>query len=86
MKKIKCNSVNYRQGYVEVESGIHEGCVNLELTGIHPEIDITNISLGSGELSDDAFISNVELELNLDEAQLLVTLLQDAISNLKKWD
>lgn len=82
MSKIKCNSVNYRKGYIEVESGIHPGCVNLEVTGIHPDIDITNIDLGEGKLSDNSFISNTELELSADEAQKLVELLQDAISRL----
>lgn len=82
MNAIKCNNVNYRKGFIEVECGIHEGCVNLEVTGIHPDTDISDIELGEGKLSDKSFISNTELELNIDEAEKLVELLQAAIANL----
>ena len=83
MNAIKCNNVNYRKGFIEVECGIHEGCVNLEVTGIHPDIDISDLELGEGKLSDESFISNTELELSISEAEKLVDLLQEAIANLK---
>ncbi len=80
MNVIKCNSINYRKGYIEVVSGIHENCINIEVTGIHPDRDIANINLGDGKLSDEDFTSNTELELSLSEAEKLIDLLKIAIS------
>ncbi len=79
MSVIKCNSINYRKGYIEVESEIHKGCVNLEVTQIHPDVDITSTRLGDGKLSDEAFIGNTEIELSLEEAKNLIELLKNAI-------
>ena len=83
MKRIKCNNVNYRKGYIEVVSGIHEGCVNLEVTVIYPDVDITDLDLCDDGMSDDAVIGNAEIELNIEEAEALVRLLQEAVAKLK---
>tara|TARA_R110000764_G_scaffold97406_6_gene181658 strand:+ start:37 stop:309 length:273 start_codon:yes stop_codon:yes gene_type:complete len=85
MKKdrIKFNSVSYRQGFIEVIGGIHDGCVNIETTQIHPDRDITNIDLELSSLRDEDFIANTEVELSLAEAESLVQQLQAAIKLVK---
>lgn len=76
---IKCNSIEYRKGYIEVLGGIHTDCVNLEVWNIHPDVDITDIELGDDSMSDDAVISNTEIELTIEKAELLVRQLTEAI-------
>lgn len=83
MKRIKCNNVNYRKGYIEVVSGIHEGCVNLEVTNIHPDVDIADSASGYSDMPDEAFVGNTEIELNIEEAEELVRLLQEAVAKLR---
>ncbi|WP_086929641.1 hypothetical protein [Agarilytica rhodophyticola] len=79
MSVIRCNNINYRKGYIEIEPEIHKGYVNLEVTQIHPDVDIADTRLGDGKLSDEAFIGNTEIELNLEEAKNLIELLKNAI-------
>lgn len=83
MKKIICDNVDYRKGFIEVSDDIHEDLINLEVWSIHPDIDISVSKSVFGELPDEAFTGNVEIELNVDEAQLLVNSLQEAIARLK---
>lgn len=78
MKKIKCNSVNYRKGYIEVSGDIHEGCINIETWNIHPDSDISGSVFD--QLSDKAFLANTEIELSVDNAKELLKLLQEAIT------
>ena len=83
-KLIKFNSVNYRQGYLEVIGGIHDGCVNIETTQIHPDIDISNIDFDNNSLSDEDFTANTEIELSIKEAEVLVEQLVAAIKVEKR--
>ncbi len=76
--KIKCNDVLYRQGFVEV-ANVHAACVNLEIWNVHPDVDLTDKSLESMALPDEAVIGNTEVELNVEQAKLLVQQLQVAI-------
>ena len=83
MNKIKCNSINYRKGYIEVTGNIHEGHVNIEAWRIHPDTDISG-DMSFEEISDEAFTSNTELELTLENAEELVKALQGAIRKTKE--
>ena len=82
-KFIRCNSVSYRQGYIEVRTDIHEKCINIETWGINPEIDISNLELTDKKISDEDVTSNTEVELSLENAENLVGLLQEAIKKVK---
>jgi hypothetical protein len=81
---IKCNSVRYRQGYIEVLSAIHDGCINIETQQVHPDRDLTNIKFDS--LTDDEFIAITEVELSVNEAEELVEKLLEAIKIAKEID
>lgn len=86
MKKqniIRCNVVEYRQGYIEIQNAIHEGCINVEAWQINPAIDISNLELKDEKIADDDIISNTEIELSLDNAEKLIWLLSEAISNVQ---
>lgn len=86
MKKqniIRCNVVEYRQGYIEIQNEIHEGCINVEAWQINPAIDISNLELKDEKIADDDIISNTEIELSLDNAEKLIWLLSEAISNVQ---
>ena len=82
--KMKCNNIYYRKGYIEVISNIHDDCINLEVTTIHPDIDISNIELTDPEFPDNAVISNTEIEINIEEAKQLIEFLKSSISRVKE--
>jgi hypothetical protein len=82
-KRIRCNNINYRKGFIEVFPGIHPGFINLETWDIHPDVDISERNLSDDSIPDDAVVSNSEIEMSVKEAEELVQLLQDAISEVK---
>ncbi len=84
MKKIICNSVSYRKGFIEVSANIHQGCVNLETWSIHPDVDMSDSGLSFGEIPESEFTGNTELELSLENAEELLTLLQKSILEMKE--
>jgi hypothetical protein len=77
---IKCNSIEYRKGYIEVRGDIHADCVNIEAWNVHPDIDITDLDLGDNSMPDDAVIDNTEIELSIKDAEDLVEQLNRAIN------
>ena len=81
---LRCNTINYRQGYFEVLGNIHPGCVNLEAWEVHAERDISGVDLGDDSLEDDDVIANTEIELTIEEAEVLVSQLLDAIKVAKE--
>ena len=82
-KIIRCYTVVYRQGYIEVQTEIHNKCINIETWLINPDIDISNRELTDEEISDEDIVANTEIELNLENAESLVGLLQEAITKVK---
>ncbi|MDH3640590.1 MAG: hypothetical protein OES38_00725 [Gammaproteobacteria bacterium] len=80
--RIKCNSVSYRTGYVEITAGIHDDCVNLETWNIHPEIDLATRDLHDADFPADGVIGNTEIELSANDARRLIRLLEVALEKL----
>jgi hypothetical protein len=76
--KIVCNKIPYRQGYIEVMEGIHPGCVNIEAWNVYT--DVLDDSWIRDQL-DAEVIGNVELELDVHGAQLMIDRLQQFIKN-----
>ncbi|WP_426683438.1 hypothetical protein ABFU84_00260 [Xanthomonas translucens pv. undulosa] len=63
-------SIPYRQGHVEV-SNVHDGCVNVEMWRVDPDVD-AKLSLGGRlDYQGDEVTDNVELELSIAEAEQL---------------
>lgn len=83
MKKIKCDNIDYRKGYVEVSSGIHDGCINLEIWEVSAEVDLKNIEIDDENFSDDYIHANTEIEMSISEANDLVVRLQKAINDVE---
>lgn len=91
---IKCNNIAYRKGFIEVSTGSHPGCINIEAWDVHTDLDISTISIRDANFpEDDEFKDNkgnivdpvngnIELELNVDQARALVAKHQDAIDRL----
>lgn len=80
MKIIRCNSIVYRKDYIEIAAGIHDNCVNVEVTNIHPDKNIANLNLTDKSISDENITDNTEIELSLSEAEQLIDMLKTAIS------
>jgi len=83
MSKIKCNGVNYRQGYIEVDSQIHREHINIEIWNVHPDLDISNEQSDVSQLNDSDVIGNTEIELSVEQAELLIKKLSIGINKIK---
>ncbi len=83
-KKIKCNNVEYRKGFIEVIPNIHDGCINIETWDVHVDIDITNIELEDENFPEEGVTNNTEIEMNVNEAEELVRRLKVAIAKVKE--
>ena len=77
-RTIRCSSVPYRQGTVEVAPAIHPGCVNIETWQI--AADWRDPGSGSAEsaIPESAFEATTEVELTPSEARALARSLLDA--------
>ena len=83
-QKIKCNDIAYRQGFIEVAAGIHARHINLEVWNVHPDVDLTDKSLDSTSIPDEACVANTEIELSLSQAKALVDDLRAAIYQIEQ--
>lgn len=84
MDVINCNDILYRQGFIQVETGIHADHINVEVWNVRLDTDITG-KTRAGDLDDeDAIQANTEIELNVDQAKSLVAQLQDAIAYIER--
>ena len=81
--KICCNGIAYRQGFIEVQSDVHEGFVNIETWMIDSNVKITNTkNISALDINDTDFIGNTELELTIDQANELIVALQVAVAKI----
>ena len=83
MKKIKCDGVAYRKGFLEISSNIHHGFVNIEAWNIDPDIDISDKDFDAKDLPDNAFVGNIEIELSIENVEELLGQLKDCIAQIK---
>lgn len=67
--RLRCASVAYRKGLIEVCPGIHDSLVNLETWGVSSEWEQPLTELA--EIPDDALAGNTEIELSAAEARSL---------------
>jgi len=79
--RIRCNSISYRQGYIEIQANIHPGCINLEAWNVGSEFDIADPDALSA-LPGEAITGNIELELSVPEAEQLIKALQERIQEV----
>ena len=76
---LKANTVNYRKGFIEVKGEIHPGCINIETWDIDANKDITELSLESESIKDEEITANTEIELSIEEAKKLISMLEKEI-------
>ncbi|MET0063683.1 MAG: hypothetical protein ABW176_15450 [Candidatus Thiodiazotropha endolucinida] len=84
MKKIKCNSIDYRKGFLEVSYNVHDAYINLEVWNIHPDTDISGESTEFEDISEELFTGNTEIEMSIDEAEQLLKKLKECIDSYRK--
>lgn len=82
--RLRCDSIRYRQGFIEVSAGIHTGCINVEAWDIKPDFDISEADVRGEDFPDDSLQANTELELDVETAEQLVAALQLAIHEIKE--
>ena len=82
-KKIKCNNVDYRKGYIEVTPGIHDGCINIEAWDVHVDVDILSIEISDDNFPENGVTGNTEIEMSISEAEQLIEELQSAVTQLR---
>ncbi len=73
--RVRCDSIKYRQGFIEVIGQTHPGLVNIETWQISMEADISGLFRESDDLTDDHFGANTELELTPEQARSLTAAL-----------
>jgi hypothetical protein len=84
MKKIVCNGINYRKGFIEASGDVHSGFLNIEVWNVAPELDISPGALRFEEIPEEAFVGNTEIELTIENAEELLSVLKDLITDAKK--
>lgn len=76
---IQCASVCYRQGIIEIASDIHEGCVNIEIWNIAPDLEVPQVPRGPLFEEPGSVTGTIELELSACETEALIRALQEAL-------
>ncbi|MFX1677828.1 hypothetical protein PV762_01210 [Mitsuaria sp. CC2] len=76
--RVKAIGVPYRQGWIEVAQ-VHPGFINIETWDVHPDVDISAVSLDG--IADRNVTANTEIELNVEEAKKLADALLKAIAD-----
>lgn len=75
---IKVDDIEYRQGYIELTEGIHPNCINIEAWECRGDlIDAPSVRLPPYPETR----SNVELELNVEQAKLAIAALQKFVDS-----
>lgn len=82
MDKIKCHTINYRQGYIEVRAGIHDECINIETWEIDAAINLKERDINDHLFPESGIVANTEIELSIDNAKALIKQLEKAIQQL----
>ena len=76
VKKIKCNAIDYRKGFIEVTTNGHAGLINLECWNVQAGEDISKVTDDLSPIKDEYFTGNVELELTPENAKELIKSLE----------
>lgn len=83
---VKCNVINYRKGFVEITHNIHDGCINLETWGVHPDVDITMTDIADASFPDAGITGNTELEMSVENTESLINALQAAVRSIQNGE
>lgn len=83
--RLKCASIPYRKGFLELTPGIHDRHINIEAWQIAPEANLENDALWVDDpsLGDSSIIANCEIEMTVDEAQELVDAILEALRSVE---
>lgn len=81
-QKIKCDDVGHRKGYIEITTGIHDGCVNLETWSVREEVDVARYDVRDANFPEHGVTGNTEIELNVEQTRELIRLLEQAITKI----
>jgi hypothetical protein len=77
--RVKCNSISYRKGFIEVTPGIHVGCVNIETWEIAIDTSLDSAAwVDHPSVADTSILANTELELTAQQARSLAKALLEA--------
>jgi len=79
--KIHCKDISYRSGFVDVNPGIHDDHVNLEIGNVDPDRSLKIVDEGS--LTDEDVVAVTEIELSVTQTKELIRQLQLALTKLE---
>ncbi len=83
MSQIKCDGVNYRKGFIEVSTQIHDKHINIETWNIQPDVNISKNQIAVGQFNNDDVIGNTEIELSVEQAEILIKKLTEGINTIR---
>ncbi len=72
---LRCNTVPYRQGFIEVFDGAHPGLINLETWEVQTDVVLSGVASVADLADDRAVRTHTELELTPAEARPLAAAL-----------
>lgn len=76
---MKCDTIPYLSGFIEVSSGIHPSCVNIESLELHGGIDLRGVTwVSDASISESDIYGNTELELTAEQARRMAQALMAA--------
>lgn len=84
--RLRCDSVKYRQGFVEVVGQIHPKLVSLETWQCHSDADLAGRDLKDEGLAESDFVANTELELTPAQARSVATALTTAAAEAQRCE
>jgi len=79
--KIHCKDISYRSGFVDVNPGIHDDHVNLEIWNVDPDRSLKIVDEGS--LTDEDVVAVTEIELSVTQTKELIRQMQLALTKLE---
>lgn len=79
-KKIKCTGIQYRQEFIDIQTNIHDGFINIETWMVSPSVNLEKShDIADANIKDTDIIGNTELEISISQARQLINLLQQAV-------
>lgn len=83
--QIKCDTISYRKGFLEVTPGIHDGCVNIETWEIDASANLDDKAwIADPSIPDSCVTANTELELTTTQARKFAEAILAAVKSVEK--
>jgi len=82
--RLKCNSISYRSGFIEVIPAIHENHVNIEVWDVRGDTALDDVQwVDEPAIQDSDIQGNCEIEMTMSEATKLAKAILAAVDSVE---